>query len=194
MNTVLEFKTALEAVAARTDIDSDVIVPRTYTFDEIVAIEKEIIEANKNRTSDYNINNFENDSKELLEKHIDFLKDFDNQTKNRSLWFFVRKEKDHLFFENKFTIRLYEIPKSDYYLIPYVRPDAHKLPHYGINKIDDSMIGIRIVLIENSFSDLFLKSIDGSYSQNIHVEAYFRDGKINELDNHTIEITRYYTS
>lgn len=194
MNTVLEFKTALEAVAARTDIDSDVVVPRTYTFEEIVAIEKEIIEANKNRTSDYNTDNFENDSKELLEKHIDFLKDFDNQKKNRSLFKYIRNDIDHLFMDNKFHVRLYTIPESDYYVLPYVKSMAHNLPHYNIERFDDSMVGVRIVLIENSFSDLLLKSLGGFYSNNLKIQSSFHNSKVCKNNNPVIEITRNYTS
>lgn len=194
MNTILEFKTALEAVAARTDIDSDVVVPRTYTFEEIVAIEKEIIEANKNRTSDYNPDNFENDSKKLLEKHIDFLKDFDNQNKNRSSVKYLRNDIDHLFMDNKIRVRLYTIPESDYYVLPFVKSMAHNLLHYNIERFDDSMVSVRIVLIENSFSDLLLKSLGGFYSNNVKIQSSFHNGKILKYDNPVIEITREYTS
>ncbi len=194
MNVVLEFKTALENVASRTDIDSGVAVPRTYTFDEIVAIEKGIIEANKNRTSDYNPDNFENDSNELLEKHINFLKDFDNQKKNRSLAKYIHNDIDHLFMDKKFHVRLYTIPESDYYVLPYVKSMAHNLPHYNIERFDDSMVGVRIVLIENSFSDLLLKSFGGFYSDNVKIQSSFHNGKICKYNNPVIEITRHYAS
>jgi hypothetical protein len=193
MNKVLEFKSEIRKFASRSDLDWD-INQRTYTFNEITALEKEILEANIHRKSDYNPDNFESDCNALLEKHIDFMNKSTIKRSDLSLWNFVRKETDYYITSGTLYIKVYEIPKTDYYLLPYVKSYAHTLPHYDIKEFDDSFVGVRIVLIQNSFSDLLLKSIDGTYSENINVQASFHNGKICKIENPEISIIKNYTS
>jgi hypothetical protein len=153
-----------------------------HTIADILAIQESILEQNKNRKSDYDLNNFQSDFDRIFDLLLSQLKNPFEQFSGAFKVLYYRDEK-------LFNINLGQIPESDFYV-------SFNLDHLDLSDkdafVDKKLIAdqkiMKVNVIENSFTDLFLKNCPEYFSPYISSYIYLSDNELELIINPDLKI------